>query len=923
MRAILMFAAFCLFAASCPAKSGLNPIGHEITVSRAAVEADLSSGAGPSRVWSSTPIAFEVIPVAGTRVLDAVLFGHPSMVSSHELPPTLQSRGISSALALSSGAAGEADPVPGRVQHEGELLPDRARLVLTIEPDPLRPLLLITWSLFTTEIDAFSQLGFDDVFRIDVVDASGPRQLVEARSSDPRLFPVSDRRAADTGFDLYSQTPGAVPTEYGRGLPAAGMTGWRTSGFTVDASAPIQIEIEVRDVGDLLMDTQALIGSIHLSGAIPTPLVRGSGDCINAEDYCAALFPLPGTFVGNGNPAEPPWMCELGPVGSRDGIDFSQPQEFRGGSVQAIVADGSTRMPVVPAISMERDEVVISVLDADVPADGGLGSFGSEDRLEEITVPVIELGQGFWGGQAQYFAPESYWRPELDLETEYGRERRIQLQACFQNAGGTDRVCFALPIDIVRPDLVLMHGLWSSATAWDLPLGPVRSSDLLARAHDYSSSNASAFATNRFEPQKIMFDRCIQNRLSNTTFGAQFDFAGHSMGALLARVYLARAAPYNTIHRLFSLNSPHLGSPLANFLLELRDSGSLVRRLLLLRFLEAIGKPIDRGAIDDLAVGSAALMAIPETPVPSHALVGVGGTQWAAETLRDAPGLIGDVYRLTDFLSGASDLYEHLQHDLVVTRASQIGGLPAGVFTVFDGLGSIHAQVTENEEYSDRLFCRRDVNSLICPNGPGSDLINAQGTGRYGFFPAPASVSSSTLRKQRPPRQDPGEPALIEGGVQVVSPGAGQAVSGGETLRVVVESVPPFEATRIMLLSEVGVQVLDAPPFEFSLPIPADLVGTLESAAAGENAAGDYAISEAAAVTVESKAALMQIELSPGTVFLKGFDDRRQLTVLGTFDDDVIRDLSEPSTGTTYTTSDRTMLRFLRWARCDRAAMGS
>mgnify|MGYP006276985437 FL=1 len=110
-----------------------------------------------------------------------------------------------------------------------------------------------------------------------------------------------------------------------------------------------------------------------------------------------------------------------------------------------------------------------------------------------------------------------------------------------------------------------------------------------------------------------------------------------------------------------------------------------------------------------------------------------------------------------------------------------------------------------------------------------------------------------------------------------------------------------------MLLSEVGVQVQEAPPFEFSLLIPDEFVGTLELSAAGENAAGDYATTEAATVTVESQATLTQIELSPGAVFLNGFDDRRQLTVLGTFDDGVIRDLSAPPTGTTYTSSDPTI----------------
>ena len=58
-------------------------------------------------------------------------------------------------------------------------------------------------------------------------------------------------------------------------------------------------------------------------------------------------------------------------------------------------------------------------------------------------------------------------------------------------------------------------------------------------------------------------------------------------------------------------------------------------------------------------------------------------------------------------------------------------------------------------------------------------------------------------------------------------------------------------------------------------------------------------------VTVaEAPASLLAIDASPGEVFLNGFDDRRNLRVTGQYDDGIPRDLTDPSTGTTYTSVD-------------------
>jgi len=849
-----------------------------------------------------------MVPVSGARVIDATFTGYPTMLGSVEPDRTLRAPVDNRLLAISTGQAKSSSPAPGTAFDSGDT-PDQAGLRLTLEPEPGRFLLFVTWNLFTTEIPAFSALGFDDVFSVHVVDASGRRKLVEVAASDDRMYPVSNSRAAGSGFDLYAHDPAILPAEYGIGEPAAWMSGWRTTGFAIDSSGPVKLEIEVRDGLDGLMDTQVLIEQIHLSAIMPASLVaggvsgRGTEDCISFGNYCNALFPLPGTFTGTGNPQDPPRICEFGLEGRGQTRDLNQPNEFRGTFLQSIVADGATRIPIEPGTDQPRDEVEISLIDAEVPVDGGIGELGSFDRLESITVPLVQNSQGFFFGKAQFFAPENYFRNTLTLPDEYGPSRPVQLRFCFQNAGGVDRICSGTLLGIVRPDVVLMHGLWSGSEAWDLPLEDEVSIDEV-RTGDYRATNASSFAENRHEPQFPMFDLCVSN-FSRTIMGAKVDYVGHSMGGNLARVYLAQAAPYKTIHRLYTLNTPHLGSPLANLLVDLRDNLSPLKRFLLILAAERIGKPINRGAIDDLAVGSDALAAIPDTRVLSHALVGVGGSQWVADTLADAPGTIGDVYRVLDFLTGPGGLFEGVEHDLVVGRDSQIGGLPAGTFTVFNGPDSLHTQVIKSPEHSDRLFCPVDTNgNFICPNGAGSDLINAEGTGQFGFFPSPSSVRSAAIVSQRINIASNRGGELIEDGLAISSPVNGQIVSGGSSITITVESVAPFEAQRVMLLSEFDVSVLEQSPFEFELTVPDDHVGALTLSAMGEDAAGNFATTDPVDAMVEAPASLVAIDVSPGAVFLNGFDDRRNLGVTGQYDDGISRALSDPSTGTVYTSVD-------------------
>jgi len=145
---------------------------------------------------------------------------------------------------------------------------------------------------------------------------------------------------------------------------------------------------------------------------------------------------------------------------------------------------------------------------------------------------------------------------------------------------------------------------------------------------------------------------------------------------------------------------------------------------------------------------------------------------------------------------------------------------------------------------------------------------------------------------------------LIEGGLVISSPEDGQAVAAGSSITVTVEAAGSFEANRVMLLSKVGVRVLEKSPFEFELEVPEDHLGALELSATGEDASGNFATADPIIVMVEASSELVALDLSPGEVYLNGINDRRQLRVTGEYADGVSRDLTGPATGTKFSSAD-------------------
>jgi hypothetical protein len=94
----------------------------------------------------------------------------------------------------------------------------------------------------------------------------------------------------------------------------------------------------------------------------------------------------------------------------------------------------------------------------------------------------------------------------------------------------------------------------------------------------------------------------------------------------------------------------------------------------------------------------------------------------------------------------------------------------------------------------------------------------------------------------------------------------------------------------------------DAAPFEFDLVIPAAALGNFPIQAVGASATGAFAESNTVTLTVLGPT-LQSMKIVPRDMILLGPGSTQSLVVLGTYSDGVERDITDPSTGTTYIAS--------------------
>jgi len=313
-----------------------------------------------------------------------------------------------------------------------------------------------------------------------------------------------------------------------------------------------------------------------------------------------------------------------------------------GRTVSGIASDGVAQIVIRISTNVPNEQFRLTVLNDQNPPgtsgsadeDGAIGSPGaSVFTANQITVSAGAAAPGQLAyAFAVYRAPKDFGRPLVGTtgfkpgncegvpnndDRATCRTVSIQVQDVTTNTNvGT------YPIIVVRPLVVLIHGLWGYRSAWDnfSPLvtgkklwdtdarftvvradyAGVIGSSITASQPDYppdlrndARENSlgiehNASSVRDYIAQGIRDFRTGGNRLGLSVAAAQADLVGHSQGGLIARAMVLDSANFLTgetfgqgyIHKLITIDTPHLGSPVATQLLLTQENAGCLWRLL-------------------------------------------------------------------------------------------------------------------------------------------------------------------------------------------------------------------------------------------------------------------------------------------------------------------------------------------------------
>lgn len=211
-------------------------------------------------------------------------------------------------------------------------------------------------------------------------------------------------------------------------------------------------------------------------------------------------------------------------------------------------------------------------------------------------------------------APLDFVRPDSDTDQDAAqRSVSLTITSTVTNQSQT------LNIPVVRPPVILVHGLWANSTNWNTPgfgggdfraVGQTLANDaqlkrFIVDAPNYGGDvtisspvpaevptivpgsslgfNYGATKTAKATTVTLSTFTKYNNPLGKPIAAAQADFVAHSMGNLVTRSLQLQQNFKSTpnymqgyIHKLISIAGPHLGSPLASALLmrdRLQDQG--------------------------------------------------------------------------------------------------------------------------------------------------------------------------------------------------------------------------------------------------------------------------------------------------------------------------------------------------------------
>lgn len=394
-------------------------------------------------------------------------------------------------------------------------------------------------------------------------------------------------------------------------------------------------------------------------------------------------------------------------------------------------------------------------------ANPGDASF-SQTQLTVTAVATTSSGNPSPIAFAIYRAPLDFARPisggtykvglcnGVSVTDDQAGCRTVTISAQNQTNGQTVNIS----VLILRPPVVLIHGLWGSASDWDQfsPLvtgigtldgrfsgGPVNYDYPIGSMITTTDPPFSATLMKNISANALGLDftwpivlgqmqltiggfKAGLNPANASVAGIQADVVAHSMGGLVARTIASQPIflSGNTfgqgdIHKLITLDTPHLGSPLAIALLLPVERGGCLQNLLakhgrnfslnLVTFLDGY---VLSGAIADLqgddtipvlSTPLTALNSVSPHPLPTALIAGVyqnfavldSNTNLNAFLIRNWPsGCPSDPLAQELTSAGWQGLFHGNANDAIVSEVSQLSGLDPSVGFPF--FGYVHSR---------------------------------------------------------------------------------------------------------------------------------------------------------------------------------------------------------------------------------------
>jgi len=557
------------------------------------------------------------------------------------------------------------------------------------------------------------------------------------------------------------------------------------------------------------------------------------------------------------------------------------------------VPDRSFTCFLLPAGTNHQHPPVVSFLDKEDPSREVAGA--AADGVSKVIIQISGLGDGVTVGDIEITIPDTDGHLENDKKIEDGvftqtwtaPEDFVREGHSEDLTQGKREIHFTITVNgeelehpkffLVKPPVVLLHGLWSNASAWD------NLKSRLQADHGYQYVVAYQY------PNSVSFDQ-LKSVIYNAIYLAlglakidnyvakKADVVAHSMGGVITKLY----GHESNIKSITTVGTPHFGSPLADILWSLVDDDQNPFERFMARCFERSGHPATNGAIEDLR--TTLHVEANRISVPNYVISGISPLTNQTNIL--FVNLIAHVFKFSGLLSWSATLLDLNQlifkgerNDWVVSEPSQEGGCVGD-----DDYVWWHCAETTDEEILQKI-----VNFL-------------HRTSFSAFM-----TQTTSIKSQEKPRLQYALPAfemgVSSGWVEITHPIEGQVFQPGDTVDVEVNTSD--EDAMVIITTSTGESALiDHAPYNFQFVIPNEVIGPLNIVVGARDDKGFIGLDEVT-ISVASSSNLIDIKVYPeiNPLYLS-VGATVPLTVYGLYDDGVTREITSSGSGSSYISSN-------------------